>query len=151
MFMRKMRLEELREEKEYNKKEFATIIGVSDSIYSRWESGKEIIPTRRIYQIATYYGVNIDYLLGFTSKRLTINPIKEIDLKIVSERVKEIRNDFKETLRTFSNRLNTSNSTWSAYETGKVLILSAFLLEVCEIGNYSADWILGISNEKYRE
>lgn len=149
--MRKMRLEELREERDYNKKQFATIIGVSDSVYTRWENGKEIIPTRRIYQIATYYGVNIDYLLGFTSTRLVINSTKEIDLKIVSERVKEIRNDFKETLRTFSERLNTSNSTWSAYESGKVLILSAFLLEVCEIGNYSADWILGVSSKKYRD
>lgn len=50
----------------------------------------------------------------------------------------------------FSRRLNTSNSTWSAYENGKVLILCAFLIEVCKLGNYSADWILGRSEEKYR-
>ena len=38
----------------------------------------------------------------------------------------------------------------SAYENGKVLILCAFLIEVCKLGNYSADWILGRSEEKYR-
>lgn len=149
--MKEMRLEQLRDEKDYTKKQIADILGVSDSVYARWESGKEIIPTRRIYQLANYYKVNIDYLLGLTSTRIVTKQTQDIDLAIISERVKEIRDDFKETLRTFSNRLNTSNSTWSAYETGKVLILSAFLLEVCEIGNYSADWILGVSNKKYRD
>lgn len=147
--MREMRLELLRDEKDYSKKQIADIIGVSDSVYARWETGKEIIPTKRIYQLANYYCVNIDYLLGFTSNRLVIKSNDEINLDIVSERIKEIRKDYKETLRTFSDKLNTSNSTWSAYETGKVLILSAFLLEVCEMGNYSADWILGRSSEKY--
>ena len=147
--MREMRLELLRDEKDYSKKQIADIIEVSDSVYARWETGKEIIPTKRIYQLANYYCVNIDYLLGFTSNRLVIKSNDEINLDIVSERIKEIRKDYKETLRTFSDKLNTSNSTWSAYETGKVLILSAFLLEVCEMGNYSADWILGRSSEKY--
>lgn len=147
--MREMRLELLRDEKYYSKKQIADIIGVSDSVYARWETGKEIIPTKRIYQLANYYCVNIDYLLGFTSNRLVIKSNDKIDLDVVSERIKEIRKDSKETLRTFSEKLNTSNSTWSAYETGKVLILSAFLLEVCEMGKYSADWILGRLNEKY--
>lgn len=147
--MRKMRLELLREEKDYSKKQIANIIGVSDSVYARWENGKEIIPTKRIFQLANYYNVNVDYLLGFTSNRLIVKSNNEIDMGIVSKRIKEIRKDSKETLRTFSNKLNTSNSTWSAYETGKVLILSAFLLEVCEMGNYSADWILGRTDKKY--
>ncbi len=146
--MREMRLELLRDEKDYTKKQVASIMGVSDSVYARWENGKEIIPTKRIYQLANYYNVNIDYLLGLTPIRLVVKSNDKIDLKIISERVKEIRNDFKETLRAFSDKLNTSSSTWSAYETGKVLILSAFLLEVCEMGNYSADWILGRSDEK---
>lgn len=149
--MREMKLELLRDEKDYTKKQIAKILGVSDSVYARWENGKEIIPTERIYQLANYYTVNIDYLLGFTLNRLVMKSNEEIDLNIVSERVKEIRQDFKETLRTFSDKLNTSNSTWSAYETGKVLILSAFLIEVCEMGKYSADWILGRSDEKYIE
>lgn len=149
MFMRKMRLELLREEKDYSKKQIANIIGVSDSVYARWENGKEIIPTKRIFQLANYYNVNIDYLLGFTSDRLIVKSDNEIDIGIVSERIKEIRKDSKETLRAFSDKLHTSNSTWSAYETGKVLILSAFLLEVCEMRNYSADWILGRSENKW--
>ncbi len=143
------RLEDLREEKNFNKKQFAEKLNVSTSIYTRWENGKDIIPTRRMYQIANYYKVNIDYLLGFSSKRISLCTDDEIDINLVAERVSEIRNDFGETLREFSSRLNTSNSTWCAYEQGKVLILGAFVLELCKIGNYSIDWILGRSDKKY--
>ncbi len=143
------RLEQLREEKDFTKKKMAEILKVSDSMYARWEKENEIIPTRRIYQIANYYKVNIDYLMGLSSKRITLHTDDEINLSLVSKRVVEIRKDYNETLREFAKRLNTSNSTWSAYETGKVLILSAFLLEVCKIGNYSIDWILGRSNNKF--
>ncbi len=143
------RLEQLREENDLNKKQVAKILGVSDSVYARWENGKEIIPTRRMYQISNYYKINIDYLLGLSSNRIILSTNNDIDIYTVAEKVKEIRKDFNETLRDFSKRLNTSNSTWSAYETGKVLILSAFLLEICKISNYSIDWILGRSKDKY--
>lgn len=142
------RFEELRETNDLTKRKVAAKLGVSDSIYGRWESGKDIIPTKRLYQLANYYKINIDYLLGLTDKKITIESSKNIDIKLMAERVTEIRKDFKETLREFTDRLNTSSSTWSAYETGKVLILCAFLIEICKIGNYSADWILGRTDKK---
>ena len=143
------RLEEIREEYELTKRQLATILGVSDSIYSRWEHGKDIIPTIRIYQLANYYKINIDYLLGLSNHKKTIISPPLPNLQIISKRTREIRADYHESLRVFSQRLNTSNSTWSAYENGKVLILCAFLIEVCQEGNISADWLLGRTNEKY--
>lgn len=142
-------LEKIREQYNLTKKDIAQTLGVSDSIYSRWEKGIDIIPTKRIYQLGHYYQINIDYLLGLTNKKVKITSIKQINKKLIAKRTREIRNDYHETLRTFSERLNTSNSTWSAYENGKVLILCAFLIEVCRFGNYSADWILGRTNKKY--
>ena len=75
--------------------------------------------------------------------------MKELDLPLVSKRLREIRSDLNCTLRELTNDLHTSSSTWSAYETGKVLVLSAFLIQVCQKGNFSVDWVLGRSNEKY--
>lgn len=143
------RLEELRDENNLNKKEFAIILKVSDSIYSRWENENDSVPTRRLYQIANYYKVNIDYILKLTNKRNNIKSNDTIDLELVSNRLRQIREDFNETLRTFARRFNTTSSTWSAYETGKVLILGSFLIELCKISNCSADWILGRTNDKY--
>lgn len=143
------RLEELRDENNLNKKEFAIILKVSDSIYSRWENENDSVPTRRLYQIANYYKVNIDYILKLTNKRNSIKSNDTIDLELVSNRLRQIRENFNETLRTFARRFNTTSSTWSAYETGKVLILGSFLIELCKISNCSADWILGRTNDKY--
>ena len=53
-------------------------------------------------------------------------------------------------LSEFTKLLNTSPSTWNAYENGKVIILGAFLYEVCKEYKVSADYLLGRSNIKYR-
>ena len=143
------RLKELRERKNLTKKDIAKMIGVSDSIYARWEHEKDIIPTIRIYQLANFYEINIDYLLGLSSTKIKMTSSVELNRAIVSQRVREIRSDTNETLRKFAMRLNTSNSTWSAYETGKTLILCAFMIEICKSLNYSADWILGRSDIKF--
>ncbi len=142
------RLEDLRELSDLTKKDISKILGVSDSIYARWENGKDFIPTRRLYQIAKFYNVNIDYILGLTNKKLEINS-SEISIDVSSKRIREIRLDSKKSLRDFADGFNTSGSTWCAYENGKVLILGAFLLELCQRYNVSADWILGITDEKY--
>lgn len=149
--MESFRLKEIREEKELTKKELAHILNVSDSIYARWENAKDTIPTRRIYQLANYYQINIDYLMGLSNEKLHMISSDNIDMELVSSRIKQVRKDYQETLRVFTKRLNTSSSTWSAYETGKILILGIFLIEVCRVGNYSIDWMLGRSENKFRK
>ncbi len=144
------RLEELREEKDYTKKQVADALNVSKSIYTRWENGKATLPTRRMNQLANYFNVNIDYMLGLSKDRIRVNKLETIDLNLVADRISEIRNDYRETLREFAKRLNTTNSTWSAYENGKVLILGSFLLEIGINSSYSIDWILGRTNKKFR-
>lgn len=145
-----IRLKEIREEKELTKRKLASALHVSDSIYARWENAKDTMPTRRIYQLANYYQINVDYLLGFSNKKITMVSSDTIDMMLVASRISEVRKDFNETLRIFVKRLNTSSSTWSAYETGKNLILGTFLIEICRTGNYSADWMLGRSDNKFR-
>ena len=145
------RLEELRDELEISKKKIANDLGISDSLYGRWENDRFLIPTRRLYQLGNYFQVNIDYILRLTDYRVSIYSDEKIDLNLVAMRLREVRSDLNYTLRELTNTLHTSSSTWSAYETGKVLVLSAFLIQICQEENFSIDWILGRSNEKYRK
>lgn len=144
------KLEELRENKFLTKKELAKILGISDSIYSRWEKGKDIMPTKRLYEIANYYSINSDYILGLSTSKREIRNNGEMNKNLMAKRVKEIRNDTNLSLKEFTKYLNTSPSTWNAYENGKVIILGAFLYEVCKKYNISADYLLGRSDIKYR-
>ena len=144
------RLEELRDELEISKKKIANDLGISDSVYGRWENDRFLIPTRRLYQLGNYFQVNIDYILRLSDVRNSLVSEENIRLDLVSKRLREIREELNFTLRELTNNLHTSSSTWSAYETGKVLVLSAFLIQVCQEGNFSVDWVLGRSDKKYR-
>lgn len=141
-------LENLRNELNLTKKELANILGVSNSIYARWEKNTDSIPTRRLIQIANYFNVNIDYILNLTNNKITIKS-NTINYDLIAKRTRELRIDLNMTLREIATFLNTTSSTWSAYETGKTVILSSFLTQICKKYKYSADWVLGRSNNKY--
>lgn len=144
-------LEKLREENDLLKKDVAKIIGVSESVYCEWENEKLTIPTKRIYQLANLFEVNIDYMLGISNARLHIKSEKEINLQIVSTKLKEIRKSLNMSMRDLAKMLNTSSSAISNYENSKYLILSPFLIEICKYSNYSIDWVLDRTNIKYLE
>lgn len=142
-------IEKLRDEKDLLKKDVAKIIGVVESVYCEWENEKLSIPTKRIYQLANFFEVNIDYMLGISSKRKYIKTNNEINISLVASRLKEIRKSLNMTMRDLSEKFNTSSSAISNYENSKFLILSPFLIELCKFGNYSIDWVLGRSDNKF--
>lgn len=58
------RLKELREEKKLTSPQLAKILHVNHSTILRWESG-EISPSiEHLYNIAEFFGVSADYLIG---------------------------------------------------------------------------------------
>lgn len=142
-------IEKLRNEKDLLKKDVAKKIGVVESVYSEWENEKLSIPTKRMYQLANFFEVNIDYMIGLSNKRINIKTNNDIDIKQVSTKLKEIRKSLNMTMRDLAKILNTTSSAISNYENCKFLILSSFLIELCKYGNYSIDWVLGRSENKY--
>ena len=147
--MSNQRLEGLREERDLFKKDVAKKIGVVESVYSEWENEKLSIPTKRLVQLANFFEVNIDYMVGLSDKRIKLKTINDIYLELVSTRLKEIRKSLKMTMRELATKLNTTSSAISNYENAKFLILSSLLIELCNISNYSIDYVLGRSNNKF--
>ena len=114
--MKMYRLESLRDEKDMLKKEMAKKMDVVESVYSEWENGNLSIPTKRIYQLANYFEVNIDYLFNLTDKRKHIVSKNDIDISGVSSKLKMLRKELKLTMRDLAKELNTSASTICNYE-----------------------------------
>ena len=85
-------LENLRNELNLTKKELANILGVSNSIYARWEKNTDSIPTRRLIQIANYFNVNIDYILNLTNNKIAIKS-NTINYDLIAKRTRELRID----------------------------------------------------------
>jgi len=58
------RLKELRAETDLSQAKLATIFGMPQQTYNSWEQGQSQPDADRIIQIATYYDITTDYLLG---------------------------------------------------------------------------------------
>lgn len=58
------RIRDLREDRELSQQELAKLLNVSQTTYSRYETGKLDIPTQALIALAKFYGVSVGYLLG---------------------------------------------------------------------------------------
>jgi transcriptional regulator with XRE-family HTH domain len=62
------RLRNLREDKDLNQDEIAKLLNVSQTTYSRYESGVLDIPSLSLIKLAKFYKTSIDYLVGLTDE-----------------------------------------------------------------------------------
>ena len=61
------RLRDLREDKDLRQEDVAEILGISQTVYSRYERGFQTIPVVHLLRLADFYGVTTDYILGRTN------------------------------------------------------------------------------------
>ncbi len=61
------RIRDLREDSDLNQTQIAKILGMSQTGYSKYETGENDIPTAILIKLARYYNTSIDYLLGETN------------------------------------------------------------------------------------
>lgn len=72
------RVRDLREDIDLNQTQFAKILGMSQTGYSKYETGENDIPTEILIKMADYYNTSIDYILGRTNE---IRPYPKIKNK----------------------------------------------------------------------
>ena len=137
------RIKNLREEKDLAQKDLANILGIDRSTYSSYEIGRDTIPLKHLNTLCNYFDISIDYAMGLTKTTKYKNSSDEINMKKVSERLKNIRKENNLTQAHISEILNTSRSTWTGYEGKKFLISTLLLYEVSRRYNYYMDYILG--------
>ncbi|MBE5772835.1 MAG: helix-turn-helix transcriptional regulator [Clostridiales bacterium] len=57
------RLRDLREDNDFTQQKLAEMIGMSQTGYSKYETGENDIPTQILIKLSRIYNVSIDYLL----------------------------------------------------------------------------------------
>lgn len=60
------RIRDLREDRDWSQKELAEQLGMSQTGYSKYETGENDVPVRVLVALAEIYGTSVDYLLGRT-------------------------------------------------------------------------------------
>ena len=61
------RIRNLREDRDMNQTKIAKILGMSQTGYSKYETGENDIPTAILIKLADYYDVSVDYILERTN------------------------------------------------------------------------------------
>lgn len=56
----------LREDKDLTQKQVAHFLNMSQTGYSKYETGENDVPTQVLIALAKYYNTSVDYILGLT-------------------------------------------------------------------------------------
>lgn len=68
------RLRDLREDHDLLQEDVARILGISQTVYSRYERGYQTLPVVHLLKLADFYNTSTDYILGRTN---IIQPLKK--------------------------------------------------------------------------
>ena len=61
------RIRDLREDKDLTQTQVAKVLGMSQTGYSKYETGENDLPSSILIKLADFYNVSIDYILDRTS------------------------------------------------------------------------------------
>ena len=67
------RIRDLREDNDLNQTQVAQMLGMSQTGYSKYETGENDIPTEILIKLARFYNTSVDYLLGETNNPTRYN------------------------------------------------------------------------------
>ena len=141
-----LRLKEIREKHDLKQRQIADKLNISKSTYNYFETGERIITPKHLNNFCNTFSVSADFVLGLSNNNIVTKDLPKINQKLIGERIAKIRKDNNWTQQELAQLFNTSQSTVSAYENGKTLILTAFIYAMCKEFNISADYLLGRSN-----
>lgn len=63
------RIRDLREDKDISQTKLAQILGMSQTGYSKYETGENDVPTNILIKLSYYYETSVDYILGLTDQK----------------------------------------------------------------------------------
>ena len=63
------RIRDLREDADMSQMSIAKLLGMSQTGYSKYETGENDIPTAILIALARFHDTSVDYLLGLTNEK----------------------------------------------------------------------------------
>lgn len=65
----RLRIKELREDRDIMQKALALYLNIKQNTYSQYENGQRQLPIEALVKLAEYFDTSTDYLLGLTDER----------------------------------------------------------------------------------
>lgn len=70
----KERIRDTREDADLTQTDIANVLGIKQTVYSRYERGKNALSIEHLMNLAKFYHTSTDYLLGLTDERRPYPP-----------------------------------------------------------------------------
>ena len=132
-----------REMLDVKQKDIAELLNVHNSTVSGWETGKDTITIERLVEYANHYNYSLDYLFGIKSYNEEYLPLK-LDLNLIAHNLKNLRKKNNYTQAKLAKKLNTTQASYSHYESATNIIPTVFLYNLTTIYKpFSIDKLLG--------
>ena len=137
------KIKDLREDNDITQEKIAKFLNTERSTYSNWENGHFDMPLDKCNELANYYHVTIDYLLGLSNNHKYVEDSKDIDWAILSERLKkEIKSkNFSQSY--VGKKIGFPQVTYSNFERGFRKPTTFKLLIIAQFYNVSMDYLVG--------
>ena len=136
------RIRHLREDRDLTQARVAKMLDMSQTGYSKYETGENDIPTAVLIRLSEFYHVSTDYLLGLTDQ-LPGEPL-------FLARIRLLREEHDWTQQQVANRLHVHRRIYDAYEAGVTDVPVEILIALARLYNVSTDYLLGESNDPQR-
>lgn len=151
-----LKLKALRRTQNLQSSEIAKMLKIAKSTYSGYENDKSKPNYKILIELANFYSVSVDYLLGKSNDQQLYVPGNATDEVIKVEKVKE-KNIFGKRLRILRTEkcitqaelgvvLNRADGNISKYEVGRIEPNIETLQAIAEYFQVSSDYLIGISN-----
>ena len=119
----------------------ADLLGVSRSTYAGWENEIDSVPLIKLNRFANHFDICLDYLCGLTKTMRYNTYNKNINPKVLGDKLRFIRKQNNDTQKVISSILSTDQSNYSRYELGKNIILTDMIIGFAKHYKVSIDWL----------
>lgn len=83
------RIRSIRKEENMTQEQFAEVLGISQQILSRYETGQTVLPYEDLKKIVTEFEVSVEYILGMDSRDFTDRERRLVDYyRKINDRLK---------------------------------------------------------------
>ncbi len=71
------RIRALREDRDLKQRELAELLNISQTGYSKYETGENDVPTAILDSLADFYETSVDYIMGRTDEKKPLPPARD--------------------------------------------------------------------------
>lgn len=141
--MKYERIKNNREDHDLTQREMATYLHVKRSTYAMWELGDVRIPLLKLQEIADYFQVSMQYLVGLTNDKSKVIEKTIVNSRLLGGVLKTKRLENNLTQMQVAAYLMINQSAYAYYEYGKAQIPIDKLCLIANLYQTTIDCLCG--------